>query len=328
MKIIHWHRIFTTKKGLVTSSGILFCFVVIIALTTVVFASAPSNFPFSRVVRIPKNTSLSGAADILVKKNIIKSAFLYKVSVVLASIGHKTVQAGDYLFDTPQSVVSVAERTIHGIQGLPKIRVTIQEGLNSKQIANVLARAIPEFDTITFLKLAKPEEGYLFPDTYTFYENTTPEEIIHAMKNSFDNSIQSVRLEISLSSHPLKEIMTMASIVEREATSTQDRRVIAGILWKRIQEKMPLQVDPPFYYLFGKNSSQLTLTELKTYSPYNLYLNKGLPPGPISNPGLDAIKATMNPVDTKYYFYLSDSRGVMRYAETHDDHVANKRRYL
>jgi UPF0755 protein len=120
----------------------------------------------------------------------------------------------------------------------------------------------------------------------------------------------------------------MASILEEEANNTEDRRIISGILWKRIEKGMALQVDAPFYYLFGKGSSQLTLSDLATTSPYNTYVNKGLPSAPISNPGLDAIKAAINPKSTPYYFYLADRKGITHYATDHDGHVANRNNYL
>ncbi len=100
------------------------------------------------------------------------------------------------------------------------------------------------------------------------------------------------------------------------------------MLWKRIDAGMALQVDPPFVYILGKGSLQLTTKDLATTSPYNLYKNKGLPPTPINNPGLEAIRDTINPITTKYWFYLSDNSGAMHFAITHDEHVANKQKYL
>ena len=124
------------------------------------------------------------------------------------------------------------------------------------------------------------------------------------------------------------QIVTMASIVEKEATSLADRQIIAGILWRRLADKYPLQVDPPFYYFLNKDSSQLTLADLAIDSPYNLYKHKGLTPTPIDNPGFDALYATVNPTVTKYWYYLSDSKGVMHYAITYDEHLANKAKYI
>jgi UPF0755 protein len=176
--------------------------------------------------------------------------------------------------------------------------------------------------------MAKSYEGYLFPDTYFFYENVTPIQVLETLRDNFNDKIKLALLGIQAFGKPLNEVIEMASIVEREATSTVDREIIAGILWKRIATGMPLQVDPPFYYVLGKSSAQLTVKDLAMNSPYNLYSHKGLPPTPISNPGIDSILATVNPTKTNYLFFLADRRGVIHYAVTNDDHVANKYKYL
>ncbi len=120
----------------------------------------------------------------------------------------------------------------------------------------------------------------------------------------------------------------MASLVEEEASNSTDRRIIAGILWRRLAHNMPLQVDAPFYYIIGKGSSQLTLKDLSMDSPYNLYKHTGLPPRPIDNPGLDAIVDTITPTTTDYLYFLSGRDGKMHYASTFEGHVANKGKYL
>ena len=120
----------------------------------------------------------------------------------------------------------------------------------------------------------------------------------------------------------------MASLLEREVPLTYDRRVVAGILWKRIRLGMPLQVDAVFPYIIGKNSFNLTKSDLATDSPYNTYLYKGLPAGPIANPGLDAILAAVTPLPTSYLYYLSDKYGNLHYSATYEQHLANKHKYL
>jgi len=288
----------------------------------------PADFPAGQtIVTIEKNTYLSQAAEQLATQHIVKSAFLFKVLVVVME-RHRQVKAGDYVFSQPQSAVRVAYRLITGQGDLPIIKVTIPEGTNSRDMATILAKNIPGFDRQQFLVLAKPEEGYLFPDTYFFYSNVTAEQVVNQMRATFDSKIKTIQNDLHAFSRPSADIITMASIVEREATSTADREIIAGILWKRIDEGMALQVDPPFYYLLGKNSEQLTIQDLAVDSPYNLYKHTGLPPTAIDSPGLDAIEATVNPVATRYYFYLSGRDGVMHYAATLDGHMANKAKYL
>ncbi len=303
--------------------------VLIVAIVVVVtaFSIAPDNFPTHKIISIQKSTYLSQAADTLYKNGIIKSPLLFKVYAMISS-GHRQVQAGDYLFSEPQSALRVAFRMTHGEQDLPKISVTLYEGMTVKEMGHQIHGNIPNFDEETFYNMAKSYEGYLFPDTYFFYENVTPTQVLDTLKSNFNQKIKVALLDIQAFGKPMSEVMEMASIVEREATSTADRKLIAGVLWRRIAIGMPLQVDPPFYYILGKGSSQLTRKDLAMDSPYNLYTHKGLPPTPISNPGLDSIMATVNPIKTDYLFFLADRRGTIHYAATNDDHVVNKQKYL
>ncbi|MEI7513041.1 MAG: endolytic transglycosylase MltG, partial [bacterium] len=124
------------------------------------------------------------------------------------------------------------------------------------------------------------------------------------------------------------EIITMASIIEGEAMKDEDRKIIADILWRRIDIGMMLQVDTTFMYINGKASSEITKADLKINSPYNTYTHKGLPPTPISNPGIEAINSAMFPTANKYLYYLSDKDGVMHYAVTFAEHKKNKEKYL
>ena len=148
------------------------------------------------------------------------------------------------------------------------------------------------------------------------------------MRSTFDDKIAIIQDDIDLSTRNMKDIIIMASILEKEASNDIDRKIISGILWKRIDTNMPLQVDVPFYYSLNKTSSQLTTENLRADSPYNTYTRKGLPIGPITNPGLASIEASLHPQLSKYWYFLSDKSGTMHYAITHDDHVANKAKYL
>jgi UPF0755 protein len=278
-------------------------------------------------VRIKDGMTVSETAKLLADKNIIKSQFMYKAYVKLIH-GDKGVQAGSYLFANSQSSLRVAYRTAYGVDELQKIKVAIPEGSSSKNIAVIIKKAIPAFDSKTFLVEAKKHEGYLFPETYFFNPDVTPDEVISEMKSQFNEKVASLMDAVATSTHSLEKIIILASILEEEANNTDDRRMISGVLWNRTDIGMALQVDAPFYYLFGKGSSQLTLSDLATTSPYNTYKNKGLPPGAISNPGLDAIKAALYPTPSKYLFYLADRKGVTHYAVTHEQHVENKFMYL
>ena len=147
------------------------------------------------------------------------------------------------------------------------------------------------------------------------------------MRNNFNEKIQAIDQQIKSFNKPLSQIITMASIVEEEARADESRRIISGILWKRLEKNMPLQVDAPFYYITGK-AGGFTLDDLKINSPYNTYLNKGLPKAPISNPGLGTILDTVKPKETNYWFYLTGNDGEMRYATNFDQHIENRNTYL
>jgi len=314
------------KSGLYIISAI--AIILIIALISVIYFSIPPrDFPNGAIFSIKKDMTIGETAVQLEKLSIIRSKFIYKVYAIMLN-GESGVQAGDYLFDTPQSTLKIADRTVHGIQGLEKIKILIPEGSDSRAIVKILSKNIAGFDSVKFLALAKQNEGYLFPDTYFFNPNVTPDEVIIEMRTTFYRKLSTLEEKISASKKSLSDILKMASIVEKEANNNADRKLIAGVLWKRIEAGMPLQVDPPFFYFLNKTSSQLTLADLKVKSPYNLYQNMGLPPTPICNPGLNAIIATIEPIASKYWYYLSDSDGVMHYATTHDGHLANKEKYI
>ena len=302
-------------------------FLILVVCVGIFESTPPASFPTGTIVSIPKNIGLSQSAQILASQHIIRSTFVYKVYSVLMG-GRHTILAGDYLFDTPQSAVKVAWRIVKGEQDLPRIKVTIPEGLNVSEVTRIFSKALPHFDSVQFTTDAKTFEGYLFPDTYFFYENVQPQQIVDTMKAEFDQKVGSLTSSITSFGKSESDIIRMASIVEKEATSTADRMIVAGILWKRIADGMPLQVDPPFYYLLSKDSSQLTLADLKIDSPYNLYLHTGLPPTPIDSPSLDAIRATISPTPTPYWFYMSGDDETMHYARTYAEHLVNKAKYM
>ena len=165
------------------SAGIFF--VIVIFCIGVLESTPPSGFPNNQIVSIPKNTGLSQAADILLQHDVIRSAFLYKAwSVVMG--GRHSILAGDYLFSQPQSVIKVAWRIVKGQQDLPRIKVTVPEGLNVSEISTIFSKSLPDFNVTQFTALAKPDEGYLFPDTYFFYQNVQPRQIVDTMKVEFD----------------------------------------------------------------------------------------------------------------------------------------------
>ena len=191
-----------------------------------------------------------------------------------------------------------------------EVAVTIPEGLNAGQIGEILERA-GLFPQSEFIKAAEKEEGFLFPDTYRFYKTSEPEQVAARMRENFDKKITpEILAEINPpaggQNKTLLDVIIMASLLEEEVQSTEDRKLVAGILWKRLKLGMGLQVD----------------------SAPDTYRYRGLPPGPISNPGMDAILAAVYPEPSLYLYYLSGKDGKTHYAKTLDEHALNKYKYL
>ena len=208
-----------------------------------------------------------------------------------------------------------------------EITITIPEGYTVTQMGELFEKE-SLFSKEEFEKIAKNDEGFLFPDTYQFFKNTTPEKVMEKMKKNFDAKVADFLSEIERQKKSLLDIIIMASIIEREVHNINDRGLVSGILWKRIQKGIGLQVDASLTYILGKTSAELTADDLKIDSPFNTYKYRGLPKGPISNPGKEAIFAAVFPVTSPYLFYLSDKDGITRYARNFEEHKDNKLRYL
>lgn len=288
--------------------------------------SAPAGFKEKSTFTVTEGETLSEIASSLKNEGYIRSSTVFKI-VVKGFLDKETgAVAGDYFFDQNLPVFSVARRIVTGDSRIDAVRVTIPEGLNKFEVATLLRAALPKLDTKKFISLAK--EGYLFPDTYFFPQAVTAEVVAETMTENFDVHLKSYTADITNSGRTLSDLIKMASIVETEARQTETRRIVAGILWKRIEIGMPLQVDVSFKYINGKSTTELTEDDLKLDSPYNSYKYAGLPPTPISNPGIDSIEATLFPQETPYLYFLTDNEGVMRYAATFEEHKKNKLLYL
>lgn len=289
-------------------------------------AMPPKPFASQAIFTIEEGKTLNQIAGDLKENHYIRSKILFKVAVSTIYSGGNKAVAGDYNFEKPVSVFSVAKRIVSGDFDLTPIRVTVPEGLNKFELASLLDTRIPNFNKEKFVSLAP--EGYLFPDTYFFPPNVTVEKIIKTMRDNFDIQIATLQEGITNFGKPTEDIIKMASIIETEARQFETRQIISDVLWKRLEIDMPLQVDVTFKYVNGKTTADLTLEDLAIDSPYNSYKYTGLPPTPIANPGLDSILAAITPKETKYFFFLSDEYGNMHYAATFEEHVKNKNTYL
>ncbi|MBI1975833.1 MAG: endolytic transglycosylase MltG [Candidatus Vogelbacteria bacterium] len=291
------------------------------------YAKSPREFPSARLIAIEDGSSIQSVALALKEESIIRAPRLFSALVRLWAPANGVI-AGEYSFPEPLSVFGIVRHVTDPVYGPSLIRVTIPEGLHNREIAELLDGKLTNFDTREFIRLAESHEGYLFPDTYFLTKQTSARAIVALMQENFNERLKEITDVVAASGRSLSELLTMASILEKEARSFESRRKISGILWKRLEEGMRLQVDAVFLYILNKGSFELTLDDLKTDSPYNTYKYEGLPPGPINNPGLASIRAAAMPADSPYWFYLSDTFGDFHFARTYEEHKANKRTYL
>lgn len=301
----------------------------LIGVCVCVILTAPpaTTFDTPQTVTIEEGTSMAETASLLKERHIVYSRTLVHVLAVLRG-ADTSVKAGEYLFTQPLGVWETVSRLAEGMYGFEPVRVRLQEGSTRRQMAQVLTESLLDFDTERFLQVTHDKEGYLFPDTYFFSPNMKAEDIAVYLEEIFFQKMKRLEPLRALSGHSLNEIVTMASIIEREAHRESDQKLIAGVLWNRLAIGMALQVDAPFFFLLGKTSDELTLEDLKTDSPYNTYIYPGLPPTPIANPSLSALEAALDPTPSEYLFYLSDDDGVTHYAKDFEEHKRNKELYL
>ncbi len=287
----------------------------------------PEMFPETVVVEIPVGFTARGVGEILQYHGIIRSPLLFRTLVRLS--GKETeIQSGAFLFSEKMDLLQVTSKMLAGERGISRIRLTVPEGLTIKQLARLVATNLPNVSEGEFLNEAKGWEGYLFPDTYFFFSNATTGPVIVAMEENFAIKTNDLKGESLGLGKKWQDIVTMASIIEEETVSDVDQRMVSGILWNRINIGMRLQVDASFAYLLGKPTSEISTADLLLDSPYNTYRYAGLPPAPISNPGLRAIGAALYPAPSSYLYYLSDKDGVLHYAKTFEEHKLNKAKYL
>ena len=316
------------KPDLLKSKTWLF-FISLPILLLVLFGwafSAPRNFPKNSILSVQNGQSLKQISESLENQGFIKSPLALQFFVILYG-GQKRILAGDYFVTEKLPVFKVASMILEN-SGALRIKVTLPEGLTIAQMAKIFSEKMPGFEESKFAKLAKGQEGYLFPDTYFFFRNTTEEDIFKTLSKNFNSKTESLQKETTTSNRNFKETVVMASLLEKEASNAEDKRIISGILWKRIKLDIPLQVDSVFLYLLNKSSSDLTLDDLKLDSPYNTYLHRGLPSAPIGNPGLNSIEAALYPKASDYLYYLHDKDGLVHYARSFEEHKANKQKFL
>lgn len=260
-----------------------------------------------------------GAREIsinLKEQGLIRYDFLFRVYVLFKEVG-RDLKAGEYELSRAMAIPEIVNKLASGDR--IKKMITIIEGWTVKDIANYLE--VEELDPGL--------EGYLFPDTYEISPEDGIEEIVEKMLDNFDKKLTSeLREEISSQGKTVHEIVTMASLLEKEVRTFEDKKIVAGILWKRLESNMLLQVDATIVYITGRKTTKILKEELRIDSPYNTYKYKGLPLGPISNPGLESILAAIYPQESQDLYYLSTPEGETIFSRTLKEHNTAKAKYL
>lgn len=285
----------------------------------------PSSFPSGTIVTVSEGTGLHTLSISLNDQRVIRSPFWFRIFAITLG-GERNMKAGEYYLAEPQNSFTIAWRIFRGRYDVETVRITVPEGFTVKKISALFDEKFTLFDHEAFESRAP--EGYLFPDTYFIQVTATASSTIKMFVDNFKRKADVIMPEIEPPGKTLGEIIIMASILEGEAKSREDMAIVSGILWKRLALGIPLQVDTSFIYVNGKTTKELTLEDLKINSPFNTYLYRGLPPTPISNPGLESIKAALNPTTTPYLYFLTGDNGEMHYSRTFDEHVSKKLKYL
>ncbi len=323
---------------------------VLVAAALYLYSIHTSHYAGQEALRIDiqNGASTTQIAQILKDKSLINSTTFFKIHARLTG-ADRTVKSGRYSIEpnlTPAQILTFLTAPTSG-----EISITIPEGYTLFEIDEKLADNgfINEGDFTSlalnpsaelraaydFIPKDASLEGFLFPDTYlVFAQGFTSQELIEKMLNNFKKRVIDSDIYTAKGEHSLSEIVSMAAILEKEIRLQEDLPIASGLLWKRINEGWPLQVDASVLYereLKAKSamvSRKLSLGDLKKDSPYNTYTRLGLPPGPIGNPGLANIKAAMNPEASEFWFYLTDANGKARFAKTNAEHEQNKVKYL
>ncbi len=280
-----------------------------------------------KIFVIYKGQGIREIAGSLKKEGLIKDQVVFFLLVKKLGLDNK-IQAGDFRLSPSMTAREIAENLTHGTLD---IWVTIPEGKRAEEVAEILAKNIPTYQN-TWKEILVKHEGYLFPDTYLIPKDADIDLVVTLMKGNFDKKYASIAP--GKTSLTKEEVVTMASMIEREAKFDQDRPLVASVLLNRKNIGMKLDIDATIQYALGFQEDQktwwkkeLTAQDIKLNSPYNTYLTSALPPTPISNPGLKALNAVVNPAETQYFYYISDSSGNNHYAKTIEEHNVNIKKF-
>jgi len=305
-------------------------------------------------VEVPIGSTLSSISTLLEEKGVIKDARVFKYYAKFKN--ESQFQAGNYDLTQAMTLDELIESLKTGkVYRTPVFTMTIPEGLTLEQIGNIVEKKTPytqkEFmDLVTSdafvqqMKAKYPElvtdavladkirydlEGYLFPATYSYFEEKPSlESIVDEMIGAMDKVVKNYNDALTEKKMSVHQLLTFASLLEREATAQTDRETIASVFYNRIDQGMPLQTDPTVLYALGSHKDRVLYKDLEVDNAYNTYKNKGLPPGPIAGAGKTSIEAVLNPSKTDYLYFLADKKGVNHFSKTYDEHLLKVDKYI
>lgn len=295
-------------------------------------------------VNIPEGASGDQIASTLSTNHVIEDPQDYYAAVRQLN-ADALLKPGDYLFTTGQDPLKVVQQLIDG-PNVEGVSLTIQEGLTVQQTAARVeevygipadeflqqAKASNYVDDYPFLEGAYDDslEGYLYPKTYSFSGTPTADDIIRALLDQFEIETADIDLASGANGLTSQQLISLASLVERETAVEDERPMVASVIYNRLDEDMPLQIDAAIVYARGGGSQSVTYDDLEIDSPYNVYQNTGLTPGPICSPSISSIQAAVNPADTSYLYYVLSSAndGTHKFSETYDEFLTNRQEYL
>lgn len=318
------------KRFVLLLSSLFLIFIIILFSGILYFIKYQIVFPLDKNATekefvIQKGDGLKKIANNLEQEKIIRNDIWFNLYVFYKGWAAH-LQAGEYSLGPNLNIIEIAEKIFKGDAISNNFKITIPEGFNLRQIDAKLT----EVGLIKSGELSSQSqlEGYLFPDTYEFNKEMNLNEIVDIMKSNFNKKIDNLKSEIERQEKTIEEIIIMASLIEKEVSSYEDRQIVSGIFWKRLNINYPLQSCATVAYALGKDKWIYSFEDTKVNSPYNTYENIGLPPGPICNPGISAIKAAVYPTTTDYYFFLSKPNGETVFSETFEEHQENIVKYL
>ncbi len=275
---------------------------------------------------IPKGTAVRLVGNELKEQGLIRDPVVFFIYVKKNNLDHG-IQAGAYKLSPSMNLTQIMDTIRHGTVD---IWITLPEGLRAEEIAPILKAEIPSYKE-SWVEALKAQEGYLFPDTYLIPKDADIDSIISILKNNFYKKIE--EKGISRSDPQLNRVVVMASLIEREAITDEEKPMIASVMTNRLNDGIALDIDATLQYAKGKGANGKwwnipTAEDKKIPSLYNTYMNPGLPVGPISNPGIEAIAAAKSPARSGYYYYIHDPKGIVHFATTLDEHNRNIEKYL